>query len=316
MANDAHPKLSFVVPVYNERESLVELHEQLDAATAPLGTAEFLFIDDGSTDGSWECIAKLAASDPRVTGIRFRRNFGKAAALAAGFRQCKGEIVFTMDADLQDDPAEVPHFLSKLNEGFDVVSGWKKIRHDPWHKVFPSRVFNSMVSRKTGVLLHDHNCGYKAIRREVLNSLALYGERHRFVPVLAAAAGFRIGEVVIKHRKREFGKSKYGWNRFLRGYLDLLTVSFLAKYRDRPMHFYGSQYLLLLALGAACLIPGTALIALFPAYPSSYALVLLGGLFVLGASQFYLAGLKAESSLDRNPPQEPYNVAEMTPRNR
>ena len=315
MTDESPPKFSFVIPVFNEQDSLVELHKQLNAVTGSLGSAEFLFVDDGSTDGSWERISGLATSDPRVIGIRFRRNFGKAAALTAGFRLSKGEIVFTLDADLQDDPAEVPKFLAKLSTGFDVVSGWKKIRHDPWHKVFPSRVFNSMVSRKTGVLLHDHNCGFKAYRRNVLDQLALYGERHRFTPVLASAWGYRVGEIEIKHRKRQFGKSKYGWNRFVRGYLDLLTVSFLAKYRYQPMHFFGKQYLLLMAIGAVSIIAGLILQLLVPTISISLAPIIIGCMAMIAAIQFYLAGLRSETALDRDPPCEPYSIAETTPRN-
>ena len=303
---------SFVIPVLNERESLKELHVQLTAATAALGPCEFLFVDDGSKDGSWDVISALAQSDPRVSGIRFRRNFGKAAALAAGFKRSTGEIIFTLDADLQDDPAEIPNFLAKLNEGYDVVSGWKKIRHDPWHKVFPSRVFNAMVSRKTRIVLHDHNCGFKVYRRAAIEAVALYGERHRFVPVLAAARGFRVGEVIIKHRKREFGKSKYGLNRFVRGYLDLQSTAFLTRYRYRPMHFFGSQYLILLVVGVVSILAGLFFQLLIPNLTISLAPILIGCLAITAAVIFYTAGLLAEHNLDRQPPPDPYTIAETT----
>jgi glycosyltransferase involved in cell wall biosynthesis len=308
----AHATLSFVIPVLNERDSLKELHAQLTAATATLGTSEFLFVDDGSNDGSWEVISSLSQSDPRVSGIRFRRNFGKAAALAAGFKRCTGEIIFTLDADLQDDPAEIPNFLAKLNEGYDVVSGWKKIRHDPWHKVFPSRVFNTMVSKKTGIVLHDHNCGFKVYRRAAIEAVAMYGERHRFVPVLAASRGFRVGEVIIKHRKREFGKSKYGLNRFVRGYLDLQSTAFLTRYRYRPMHFFGSQYLILLVVGAISILAGLFFQLLIPNLMISLAPILIGCLAITSAVIFYTAGLLAEHNLDRQPPADPYTIAETT----
>lgn len=304
------PALSFVIPVYNERESLRELHSQIDAATKAHGPIEVLFIDDGSKDGSWDLIADLAKDDARVKGVRFRRNFGKAAALSAGFARATGEIVFTLDADLQDDPAEIPNFLAKLDEGFDVVSGWKKIRHDPWHKVFPSRVFNAMVSRKTGVKLHDHNCGFKAYRKAVLPAVAMYGERHRFVPVLAAAAGFRVGEVVIKHRKREFGKSKYGLNRFLRGFLDLQSVAFVTRYRFRPMHFFGSQSLILMAAGVVSILIGMAALIYAPTLLIGMAPVVVGCMAMLAGVQFFLTGYVAESRLDRDPPREPYHVVD------
>ena len=248
--------ISFVVPVYNERESLPALHGELAAMVEAegLGPAEFVLVDDGSRDGSWQAIVELARKDPRVRALRFRRNFGKAAALTAGFRAASGEVVFTLDADLQDDPAEVPRFLAKLDEGHDVVSGWKQTRHDPWHKVGPSRVFNWMVSRLTGTQLHDHNCGFKAYRAEVLDEVFLYGELHRFVPVLAAARGFRVGEVVVNHRPRAFGHSKYGFSRFVKGFLDLLTVRFLTRYNQRPQHLMGVLGLLLMAVGGVVLL--------------------------------------------------------------
>ncbi len=244
--------ISFVVPVYNERPSLAKLHEELSAVVSADGNreSEFIFVDDGSVDGSWSVIEELAEADSRVIGIRFRRNFGKAAALTAGFQAARGDVVFTLDADLQDDPIEVPRFLEKLDEGFDVVSGWKRTRHDPWHKVLPSRVFNWMVSTITGAKLHDHNCGYKSYRSEVLQEVTIYGELHRFVPVLAHARGFRVGEIEVGHRPRSFGHSKYGFSRFIKGFLDLLTVRFLTHYGQRPQHFLGVFGLFLLAIGS------------------------------------------------------------------
>ena len=203
--------LSIVIPVYNEAESLAELHREIGEVAAANGyELDVIFVDDGSRDDSWKIIRRLAAEDSRVRGIRFRRNFGKAAALTAGFAAARGELVMTLDADLQDDPHEIPRFLAAMQNNLDVVSGWKQVRHDPWHKVLPSRVFNGMVSWLTGVQLHDHNCGMKCYRREVFGEVRLYGELHRFVPVLAAARGFRVGEIVIKHRARKFGQSKYG----------------------------------------------------------------------------------------------------------
>jgi dolichol-phosphate mannosyltransferase len=241
--------LSFVIPVYNEAPSLDELYAELDGVARQQGYQwELLFVDDGSTDGSWDAIQRLAARDARVRGLRFRRNFGKAAALSAGFREVRGEVVFTLDADLQDDPQEIPRFLEELAAGRDLISGWKQVRHDPWHKVGPSRVFNWLVSHLTGVQLHDHNCGFKCYRRAVLDDLELYGERHRFVPVLAAARGWKVGEVTVHHRARRFGHSKYGVARFVKGFLDLLTVRFLTAYGQRPQHLFGT--LGLLALGA------------------------------------------------------------------
>jgi glycosyltransferase involved in cell wall biosynthesis len=245
--------ISVVVPLLNEAESLATLHAELARSfeANQLGPAEFLFVDDGSRDGSWAEIRKLAGADSRVRGIRFRRNFGKAAALTAGFRAAKGSVFFTLDGDLQDDPAEIPRFLARLDEGYEVVSGWKRTRHDPWHKVGPSRVFNWMVSRLSGCRLHDHNCGFKAYRREVLDEVTLYGELHRFVPVLAHERGFKVAEIVVNHRPRKFGHSKYGVARFIKGFLDLLTVHFLSRYGQRPLHVLGALGLALLALGGA-----------------------------------------------------------------
>ena len=248
---------SIVIPLYNEAESLPRLYAELAAmfptpsASAEPDAIEFVFIDDGSRDGSWSVIKKLADRDPRVRAIRFRRNFGKAAALTAGFEAARGEIVFTLDADLQDDPAEIPRFLLKLDEGLDVVSGWKKRRYDPWHKVYPSRIFNWMVSSLTGCKLHDHNCGFKAYRAVVLREVGIYGELHRFVPVLAQAKGFRVGEIEVNHRAREHGTSKYGISRFIKGFLDLLTVRFLTRFSQRPLHVLGSVGLILFLIGGA-----------------------------------------------------------------
>jgi len=234
--------ISAVIPVYNETESLPDLHRQFIAVCQENDYSyEVVFVDDGSTDSSWECILELQSSDPNIKGVRFRRNFGKAAALNAGFKEATGEIVFTLDADLQDDPAEIPRFLKQLeDQQLDVISGWKKKRYDPWHKVGPSRVFNKMVSNLTKVKLHDHNCGFKCYRREVLQELHLYGELHRFVPVLAAARGFKVGEIVVQHRERKFGHSKYGVRRIVKGFLDLLTVYMLTGYGHRPQHLLGT----------------------------------------------------------------------------
>ncbi len=244
---------SIVIPVYNESESLPLLIEELDKAFEGRSEAEveFVFVDDGSSDESWSVVRSLAARDDRVRGIRFRRNFGKAAALTAGFGAARGDVVFTMDADLQDDPSELPKFFDALARGFDVVSGWKRTRHDPWHKVYPSRVFNWMVSSLTGCKLHDHNCGFKAYRAEVLKEVDIYGELHRFVPVLAHARGFKTTEVEVNHRPRAHGHSKYGFTRFLKGFLDLLTVRFLTRFSQRPLHVLGALGLVLFLIGGA-----------------------------------------------------------------
>jgi dolichol-phosphate mannosyltransferase len=247
--------LSLVIPVYNEVDSLRELHRELSEVAALHGYAlDIVFVDDGSRDGSWELISELAKADDRVRGIRFRRNFGKAAALSAGFGAARGDIVLTLDADLQDDPHEIPRFLAEMKQGLDVVSGWKQVRHDPWHKVGPSRVFNWLVGWLTGVRLHDHNCGFKCYRREIFDEVRLYGELHRFVPVLAAARGWKVGEIVVNHRPRKFGRSKYGFRRFVKGFLDLLTVYFLTGFGQRPQHLLGTIGLCSFGLGGLGLL--------------------------------------------------------------
>ncbi len=312
--------ISLVIPACNERESLSILFAEIDRAVTALGKAcEVIFVDDGSTDGTWDVIRDLAAKDARVRGIRFRRNFGKAAALEAGFRDAKGYVVFTLDADLQDDPAEIPRFLEALQGGFDVVTGWKKVRHDPWHKVFPSRVFNALVSGVTGVKLHDHNCGFKAYKSAVLSEVRLYGELHRFVPVLAAERGFRTGELIINHRKRKYGYSKFGFRRFVKGFLDLISVQFLTGFGDRPQHFLGTLGLFplfaggfgLVVLAVNTLIRFFADIGIEPPGQTIGAIVSVG-LLLFGA-QLLIAGLLAELIVDRGPADEnPYSVLERT----
>ena len=247
--------LSIVIPVLNERESLAQLHSEICRTCRSHGIEfHIIFVDDGSTDGSWEEIRRLAESDDRVRAIRLRRNFGKAAALMAGLKAARGSLIMTMDADLQDDPAEIPNLLATLQEGFDVVNGWKRRRLDPWHKVYPSKVFNWMVSRLTGLKLHDHNCGLKLFRAEVARELRIYGELHRFIPVLAHARGFRVTEIPVHHRPRQFGRSKYGVRRFVRGFLDLLTVVFLTGFGQRPSHMLGAVGLFFFLLGCAGLV--------------------------------------------------------------
>jgi glycosyltransferase involved in cell wall biosynthesis len=243
--------ISVVIPVYDEAESLTALHAEIaDTARRANLDLEMILVDDGSRDGSWAIIRELAVRDPRVHGLRLRRNFGKAAALSAGFRAARRDLILTLDGDLQDDPAEMPRLLAALAGGLDVVSGWKRQRQDPWHKVLPSRVFNALVSRFTGVRLHDHNCGMKCYRAEVFREIRLYGELHRFIPVLAAARGFRVGEIEIRHRPRRFGRSKYGMRRFVKGFLDLLTVKFLTGYGHRPQHLLGTIGLVSFTAGA------------------------------------------------------------------
>ena len=242
--------LTFIIPVYNEVESLNILYNKILDSIKNRYIYEIIFIDDGSTDESVHVIKKLIDEDDNVHLIVFRKNFGKAAALQAGFRNAKGDIIITMDADLQDDPSEIDHFVEKINEGYDLVSGWKKERHDPLEKRLPSKLFNRVTSHLSGIHLHDFNCGFKAYRKEVVDSLDVYGELHRYIPVLAYRKGFRITEIVVQHNKREYGKSKYGFERYMRGLFDSITVAFLGRFYDRPMYFFGKIGLLLLGLGA------------------------------------------------------------------
>jgi len=242
--------LSIIVPVLNEALSLQILAGEIRQACEDAHLDyELIFVDDGSQDDSWKTISQLSETNSHIRGIRFRRNFGKAAALSAGIEISRGDILFCLDADLQDDPAEIPRFLERLNQGMDVVNGWKERRLDPWHKVYPSKVFNWMVSTLTGLTLHDHNCGFKCFRREVAKELRLYGELHRFIPVLAHSRGFKVSEITVHHRRREFGHSKYGFNRFIKGFLDLLTVKFLTGYGQRPQHLLGAVGLGCFGLG-------------------------------------------------------------------
>ncbi len=305
--------ISFVIPLYNEAESLETLHGELTRVVTEqnLGPVEFLFVDDGSRDASWKVVQTLAARDPKVRAIRFRRNFGKAAALTAGFQAAIGAIVFTLDGDLQDDPAEIPRFLAKLDQGHDVVSGWKRRRFDPWHKVYPSRVFNEMVSRLTGCRLHDHNCGFKVYRREVLDEVGIYGELHRFVPVLAHAKGFRVGEIEVNHRARRFGSSKYGVTRFIKGLLDLVTVRFLTRFGQRPLHVMGGFGLLMLTLGALGLLYLAALWVLNYRPIGDRPLLIYSVALLIVGTQLVSLGILAELVTSYNlEARDTYSIAE------
>ncbi|MCH8474284.1 MAG: glycosyltransferase family 2 protein [Opitutales bacterium] len=289
--------LSFVIPVCNEEGTVGELFAQIKKAVeeAGEGPMEVIFVDDGSTDGSWKEITKLHEKYPEeVKALAFRRNFGKAAALAEGFEEACGEIVFTLDADLQDDPLEISRFLEKIREGYDLVSGWKKDRKDPLGKTVPSRFFNFMTRMVSGVRLHDFNCGFKAYRQEVVKNITLYGELHRYIPVLANGEGFRITEIPVRHRPREQGVSKYGWKRFLRGFLDLMTVVTTTRYLMRPAHLFGGLGILLGALGAGILIYLSA--GWFMGFRGigSRPLFFFGILFTLLSAQFLSLGLVSE----------------------
>ncbi len=244
--------LSIIVPVYNEEESLTELLSWIRRVLDPLDhTYEVLFVDDGSSDNSWKVVEELKLSNTMVRGIRFRRNYGKSAALYCGFESVVGDIVVTMDADLQDSPEEVPELMKLINEeGYDLVSGWKKKRYDPLGKTLPSKLFNRTVRLVSGIKLHDFNCGLKAYRNEVVKGIEVYGEMHRYIPLIAKQAGFsRIGEKVVQHQERKYGVSKFGMERTVKGFLDLLSVTFISKFGKRPMHLFGAVGTLMFFVG-------------------------------------------------------------------
>jgi dolichol-phosphate mannosyltransferase len=286
--------ISVVVPVYDEERSIELLFGELRAALDPHNEPwEAVFVDDGSGDGSWAALTRLHAANDNVRVVRLRRNFGKAAALATGFEVAAGETIVTIDADLQDDPAEIPRLLAKLEEGFDLVAGWKVHRRDPVSRRLLSRLFNWTASRVSGIRLHDMNCGLKAMRAEAVRGMGLYGELHRFVPVLAHYDGYRVAELPVNHRPREHGRSRYGPERYLRGFLDLLTVSFMGRYRYRPLHLFGGLGLLLGAAGFVILAYLTAL-KLAGAAIGHRPLLILGVLLVVVGLQLFSLGLVGE----------------------
>lgn len=303
--SEGGPALSLVIPLYNEAESLEELHTALTAVLRPYGDRyEVIYVDDGSTDGSFDCLKKLRDADPRVTIIRLRCNQGKTVALVAGFREARGEVVITMDADLQDDPLEIPRLLGRLEEGYDLVSGWKVNRQDPWSRRVLSRLFNAVTSRVTGVNLHDLNCGFKAYRRAVIAELRLQGDLHRFIPVLAGGRGFRVAEVEVRHHPRRYGRSKYGAARITRGFFDLLTVLLLTRYTTRPLHLFGLGGALLGAVGLG--IVGYLSVGwLLGEWIGGRPLFLLAVLMVVGGLQLVSLGLLAEMIVYGSNPESP-----------
>lgn len=305
--------VSVVIPLLNEDESLAELHSWIvEIVTSHNLTCEIIFVDDGSTDHSWQVIEEISRKDPNVRGIKFRRNYGKSAALNSGFRAARGEVVITMDADLQDSPEEIPELYKMISqEGFDLVSGWKKRRHDPFSKTIPSRFFNWVTRKTSGIKLHDFNCGLKAYKLEVVKSIEVYGEMHRYIPVIVNYAGFtRIGEKVVSHQSRKYGVTKFGLDRFVKGYLDLLSITFVSKFGRRPMHFFGMIGTIMFVLGfiAAAWLGAqklynlhhgikTILVTSSPYFYLSLTLMIIGSLlFVTG----FMAEMISRIGVDRN----------------
>ena len=301
--------ISVVIPVYNEAESVLELVTSLVSVLGP-GPApyEILFVDDGSTDGTFDAIAGARATDPAVRAVRFRRNYGKSAALAAGFREARGDLIVTIDGDLQDDPREIPALIEKLDEGYDLVSGWKMKRRDPWTKTWPSRFYNLVTRRISGLDLHDFNCGLKVYRREVTESIAVYGDLHRYLPALAHWAGFRVAEIPVRHHPRRHGVSKFGHARFLNGLLDLLGVMFLHAKARSPLHFFGR--LGLASAGAGLLVCLVFLIQWILGDPLRVRpLMLFGVVLIILGMQFLSMGFLGEL-IAKERGSEPYPIRE------
>ena len=287
--------ISVVIPIYNELESLPELIQQLAAPLAVYEKREIIFIDDGSTDGSAEYLTEISQKNEDIVLIRFHRNYGKSAALAEGFKHAEGEFVVTMDADLQNDPAEIANLQSKIDEGFDLVSGWKKERHDPFTKTFPSKVWNFMTRVVTGVKIHDFNCGLKMYRKAVVKSLEIYGGRHRYIPAMAGQKKFRVGEIVVNHRPRIHGVTKYGGARFFHGIFDLITIMFLSRFTQHPLHLFGSIGMLGLAVGFLAEIYVLYLKYIVGhAFQQHMALLMFGVMLIVIGIQFISLGLLGE----------------------
>lgn len=298
-------QLSLIIPLKNEAESLPELEAWIRRVAEQQGYSyEIVFIDDGSTDQSWAVIESLQAANPNVRAIKFRRNYGKSAALQVGFQAARGEVVITMDADLQDSPDEIPELYRMIAEDkYDLVSGWKKVRHDPLEKRLPSKLFNAVASRMSGIRLHDFNCGLKAYRQAVVKAVEVYGEMHRWIPVLAKWAGFtKIGEKVVEHRARKYGSSKFGWERYINGFLDLLSVYFVGKFGKRPMHFFGTLGVLSFLIGFIFLAYLSWAKIVYKEYGiADRPLFYFGILALIVGSQLFLTGFIAEI-VNRNAP--------------
>jgi glycosyltransferase involved in cell wall biosynthesis len=304
-------EFSAVIPLYNEEQSLQELCGRLVQTLTPLSQRfELIFVDDGSTDGSFAVLRSLHQRDSRVKAIRFRRNFGKSTALSAGFKKARGKIIVTLDADLQDLPEEIPSLLNKLEQGYDLVSGWKKRRKDSLIRRIASRLFNRATSFFTGVKLHDFNCGLKCYRCELVDELALYGELHRYIPAIANWKGFRVGEVKVGHHPRMHGVSKFGSERYLRGLFDLLTVIMLTKYPEKPLHFFGLLGTLLSLSGLAINLY-MAILRISGEWISNRPLLLLGILLLILGIQFIFFGLMGELIVFSSQREKTYAVREQ-----
>ena len=302
--------ISVVVPLFNEQESLPELAARLKSVLGGISEAwEVWFVDDGSNDGSSDTISELRNDDARFKLIRFRRNYGKSAALAVGFELAEGKYVITMDADLQDAPEEIPHLIAKIDEGYDMVSGWKKKRYDPISKTIPSKFFNFVTGKMSGIDLHDFNCGLKGYRRDVIKNVNVYGEMHRYIPVLAKQSGFTVAEIAVEHHPRKYGVTKFGLSRFFKGFLDLLTVMFTSRYTQRPLHVFGTIGIIMALFGM--LINGWLTVEWCMGRPiSNRPLLFLGILLMLVGIQLVSTGLLAEMITKREHTTTDYLIRE------
>jgi glycosyltransferase involved in cell wall biosynthesis len=287
--------ISVVIPLLNESDSLEELYQNITSVFSHYNRSyEIIFVDDGSTDGSSEIIEALAAKDRQVKGIQFRRNYGKSAGLAAGFGLASGRYVVTMDADLQDDPEEIPNLIAKIEEGYDLVTGWKKVRRDPFRKRLASKIYNFFTSLFSGIRLHDFNCGLKAYRREVVKNMSVYGEMHRYLPVIAHRNGFRVTEIPVRHHQRKYGSTKFGLARFTRGAFDLMTITFLTRYKKRPLHLFGSLGFMSFLAGFIVLVILSYERLVHQKFLSNRPMLFLGVLLVIIGIQFFSIGLLGE----------------------
>lgn len=287
--------VSVVIPVLNEKESLPDLVRELEHSLSTYSAWEVLFIDDGSSDGSTEWMADLCTKNSNFKLVQFYRNYGKAAALSEGFKVATGEYIITMDADLQDDPAEIPNLISKLSDGWDLVSGWKKTRHDPLNKTLPSKVFNFVTRLMTGVKIHDFNCGLKGYKQAVVKSIEVYGGRHRYIPALAGQQKFKITEIVVNHRARQFGETKYGGSRMFHGFFDLITILFLNRYTQQPLHLFGMFGIGFLKVGfiVECFVLYFKY-SLGEPFSKHIALLMFGVMLIIIGIQFFSIGLLGE----------------------
>jgi len=307
-----NPKISVIIPVKDEEASVEKLHHELSAVLSHLDKQhEIIFIDDGSRDNTFNALTNIARSDKAVNVIKLRGNFGKSVALSIGFENAKGKIVITMDGDLQDDPKEIPAFINKINEGYDLVSGWKKVRHDPITKVIPSRVINFITRILTNVKIHDMNCGFKAYRNEVVQNLNIYGELYRFIPIFAAKNKYKVTELVVNHRPRKYGKSKFSGGRFIKGLLDLMTVIFLTAYNKRPGHFFGSLGLGLFSSGFIIGLYISYLRLTTGSIQNRHPLLYLGMLLMIIGVQLISTGLVSELIINSKNKTSSDNYVEM-----